>query len=49
MLLLQVKLFTETFSEKLNAFSLLRASTPEQLEEAKAKFASGLKVRWLLS
>jgi len=40
----KVKLFTETFSEKLNAFSLLRASTPEQLEEAKAKFASGLKI-----
>ena len=43
-LVLQVKLFIEAFTEHANVFSLLRASSQEQLDEAKTKLRSGLKV-----
>lgn len=39
-----MKLFIEAFTEQVAFFPLLRASTPEQLEEGKGKFAAGLKV-----
>jgi len=40
----KVKLFTETFSERVNAFSLLRASTPEELDAATKSLINGLKI-----
>ena len=40
----QVKLFIEAFTEQAAFFPLLRASTPEQLEEGKENFAAGLRV-----
>ena len=40
---LQVKLFTEAFTDKVPIMSTLRASTKAELEEAKQKLVSGLK------
>ena len=41
---MQVKLFADTFTEKVAVFALLRASTKAELEEAKEKLREGLKV-----
>lgn len=44
---LQVKLFTEAWTDKVPIFSLLRASTKAEVEEAKQKLIDGLKARAL--
>jgi hypothetical protein len=40
---LQVKLFTEAWTDKVPIFSLLRATTKAEVEEAKQKLIDGMK------
>jgi hypothetical protein len=44
---LQVKLFAQAFADKMPLYSLVRASTKAEVEEAKQKLVEGLKARVL--
>lgn len=44
---LQVKLFMEAWTDKVPIFSLLRATTKAEVEEAKEKLIGGMKARAL--
>jgi hypothetical protein len=46
-IILQVKLFTEAWTDKVPFFPLLRASTKAEAEEAKEKLIDGMKARVL--